>query len=292
MTFHKRFKAIFSGGRKREIKRLNDYLDRVLAGDNNLEIWDNEEGELSILKSNVYKATTILVSQREQLKKDRNYLADAMADISHQLKTPLTSMMVMNDLLLSEEDEDKRKEFLQTQSVQLSKMNWLIQNLLKISKLDADCITFKEDETNTTTLVKESLSDFLVSMDIKEIKVIDHTTGIPMKCDRNWSEEALKNIIKNCIEHMNPGGVLTLEDEDTGVYTKIVIRDTGCGIAKEDLGHIFERFYRGKESGSESVGIGLALAKTIIEKQHGEITAQSEVGAGSSFEIKFYKTII
>ena len=283
---------IYTYRRYKEIENINHTLDRVLAGDNDLEVWDNKEGELSVLKSNIYKATSILITQREKLKKEKVFLADAIADISHQLKTPLTSMMVMNDLLQNEENEDKRKEFIGTQQTQLERMNWLIQTLLKISKLDTETITFKEEDVDAVMLVKESVDPFLVAMDLKGITFVNNTKDIKIKCDLNWTKEAVGNIVKNCIEHMTEGGILTISTTETNIYNSITISDTGSGIDPEDLPHIFERFYRGKKASSESVGIGLALSDTIVGKQRGEIKVESTPGKGSIFEMRFYKTII
>ena len=271
---------------------LNDYLTGVLAGEERPGIEDQEEGEISILKTNIYKATTMLRYQQELLSGDRIRLAEALADISHQLKTPLTSMMVMNDLLMTEEDPERRKEFLVTQSAQLDRMNWLIQTLLKLSKLDAGTIEMKKEEFSADALIAEALKPFEIQMELKDINPIISGEDMMMVCDKNWTVEALQNIIKNCCEHMDFHGELRIETEDTKLFRQICISDTGCGIAKNDLPHIFERFYKGKNAGKDSVGIGLALSKTILERQHGDILVKSEEGIGTRFDIRFYKTII
>lgn len=275
-----------------EIEELNTYLEKVLSGDDPPEILDIEEGELSILKSNIYKVTTKLKYQKELLRQDKVTLATAMADISHQLKTPLTSMMVMNDLLKSEEDRERRDEFLKTQSDQLDRMNWLIQTLLKLSKLDAGSVVLIKEDVPADELFKEVMKPFEIQLDIKGISLKRKIPDTFVICDKNWTIEAIQNIVKNCIDHMNAGGSLKISLTDTNIFSQILISDTGCGIAAEDIPHVFERFYRGKNAGKDSVGIGLALAKTIIESQHGEISAESEEGIGSIFEIKLYKTII
>ncbi len=275
-----------------EIEELNTYLEKVLSGDDPPEILDIEEGELSILKSNIYKVTTKLKYQKELLRQDKVTLATAMADISHQLKTPLTSMMVMNDLLKSEEDRERRDEFLKTQSDQLDRMNWLIQTLLKLSKLDAGSVVLIKEDVPADELFKEVMKPFEIQLDIKGISLKRKIPDTFVMCDKNWTIEAIQNIVKNCIEHMNAGGSLKISLTDTNIFSQILISDTGCGIAAEDIPHVFERFYKGKNAGKDSVGIGLALAKTIIESQHGEISVESEEGIGSTFEIKLYKTII
>lgn len=284
--------ARYTKERYRKIEELNQYLSGVLSGAYDLEIQKNEEGELSILQNNICKATIMLREKNELLEKEKMYLSEMLANISHQMKTPLTSVMMMNELLSSEESKEKRREFIETQEKQLEKMNWLVQTLLKMSRLDAGTIRMKAEEVRASELVEESLSPFLIPMDIKEITVCKHLGDMTLCVDENWTVEALRNIIKNCIEHMGPGGRLTIDAEENHLYQTIRITDTGCGISKEDLPHIFERFYRGKDSSGDSIGIGLSLSGTIIEKQHGSIFVTSGSGQGTSFEIRFYKAII
>ena len=278
--------------RYEDIEKLNDYLSMVLSGNYDLEIASNEEGELSILKNNIYKTTVLLKEQNEQLRADKMYLADALADISHQLKTPLTSMMVMNDLLETQITDERPKQFIDIQKQQLDKMNWLIQNLLKLSKLDAGTVEVRNDTVSVKTVIEDSLRPFLIQMELKEICLQKKVGGMTFRGDRNWTSEALQNIIKNCLEHMQPGGTLEISTEETTLYTAIKIEDDGCGISESDLPHIFERFYHGKDASTESVGIGLALAKAIIEKERGKIFVTSTVGKGTTFEVRFYKAII
>ena len=284
--------AYFTRCRYADIEDLNSYLVRVLAGDEKPGILDQKEGELSLLKTNIYKTTSTLYYQKELLAKDKAALADAIADISHQLKTPLTSMIVMNDLLKTEEDNEKRIEFLNTQSNQLDRMSWLIQTLLKLSKIDAGTITMKPEEVKADELIKEVIKPFEIQMDLKNITYSQNDSDMTFKCDKNWTIEALQNIVKNCIEHMENGGSLIVNTSDTNIYREISIKDTGCGIADEDLPHIFERFYKGKNAGKDSVGIGLALSKSIVTSQHGDIIVESKEGEGTTFFVRFYKTII
>lgn len=278
--------------RYRDLDALNLYLEKVLAGGEAPNILDQEEGELSMLRTNIYKATSTLRYQKELLLNDKVALANAIADISHQLKTPLTSMIVMNDLLKTEESETKKREFLKTQSAQLDRMNWLIQTLLKLSKMDAGTITMNPERVEAKKIVSEMLKPFEIQMDIKNIKCVRKVADISLKCDRNWTIEALQNIVKNCIEHMEEGDSLSVVTNETNIYTEIIITDTGCGISEEDLPHIFERFYKGRNAGKDSVGIGLALAKTIMTSQHGDILVESKEGSGTTFNVRLYKTII
>ncbi len=274
------------------IGALSSYLEKVLAGNEVPSLIDQEEGETSLLKTNIYKTTSTLKHQKELLAKDKVALSNAIADISHQLKTPLTSMIVMNDLLKTEDDRDKRAEFLKTQSNQLDRMNWLIQTLLKLSKIDAGTITMKPEAVNADALWDEIIKPFEIQMDLKNIKLSRNIPELSIKCDKNWTIEAVQNIVKNCIEHMENGGMLHVSANETNIFSEIVIEDNGCGIADEDLPHIFERFYKGKNAGKDSVGIGLALAKTIMTSQHGDILVDSEQGEGTRFTVRFYKTII
>lgn len=278
--------------RYKNLNDLNDYLSLVCKGIYDMNIDDNTEGELSILKNNLYKVITLLQSQNEYLKNDKLYLADSIADISHQLKTPLTSMMVMCELLENEENPDKRQEFVAIINNQLSKMKWLITNILKISKLDADATEFKREEVSISKVLDDSLKPFVLTAELKNITIQNNTNDFVFNGDESWTVEAVSNIVKNCLEHTNDGGKIIIASDSTNLYNKLTISDNGCGIAEEDLPHIFERFYHGKNSSKDSVGIGLALAKTVFEKENASVSVESEQGIGSVFEIRFYKSVV
>ena len=278
--------------RYKNLNDLNDYLSLVCKGIYDMNIDDNTEGELSILKNNLYKVITLLQSQNEYLKNDKLYLADSIADISHQLKTPLTSMMVMCELLENEENPDKRQEFVSVINNQLSKMKWLITNILKISKLDADATEFKREEVSILSVLDDSLKPFALTAELKNIAIQNGANDFVFNGDESCTVEAVSNIVKNCLEHTNDGGKIIIASESTNLYNKLTISDNGCGIAEEDLPHIFERFYHGKNSSKDSVGIGLALAKTVFEKENASVTVESEQGRGSVFEIRFYKSVV
>ncbi len=284
--------TVITKQRYKNLNDLNDYLSLVCKGIYDMNIDDNTEGELSILKNNLYKVITLLQSQNEYLKNDKLYLADSIADISHQLKTPLTSMMVMCELLENEESPDKRQEFVAVINNQLSKMKWLITNILKISKLDADATEFKRDEVSILSVLDDSLKPFALTAELKNIAIQNGANDFVFNGDESWTVEAVSNIVKNCLEHTNDGGKITIASDSTNLYNKLTISDNGCGIAEEDLPHIFERFYHGKNSSKDSVGIGLALAKTVFEKENASVTVESEQGRGSIFEIRFYKSVV
>lgn len=283
---------VYTKKRIDKLAELNNYLSLVCSGNFELDIADNAEGELSILKNNLYKVIILLRSQNEQLKKDKVYLADSLADISHQLKTPLTSMMVMTDLISKDSDPDKRAELIGIMETQLDKMKWLITNLLKLSKLDAGTAGFKHEIFSVKEVISQSVTPFLVAMDLKGINFIDMTSDFEIKGDDNWSTEAFANIIKNCLEHTERDGTITVSSEITTLYNSIIITDNGCGIAPLDLPHVFERFYHGKNSGGDSVGIGLALAKAVFENENASISVESRENEGTKFEIRFYKSVI
>lgn len=278
--------------RYKNLNDLNDYLSLVCKGIYDMNIDDNTEGELSILKNNLYKVITLLQSQNEYLKNDKLYLADSIADISHQLKTPLTSMMMMCELLENEENPDKRQEFVAVINNQLSKMKWLITNILKISKLDADATEFKREEVSISKVLDDSLKPFALTAELKNIAIQNGANDFVFNGDESWTVEAVSNIVKNCLEHTNDGGKIIIASDSTNLYNKLTISDNGCGIAEEDLPHIFERFYHGKNSSKDSVGIGLALAKTVFEKENASVTVESEQDRGSVFEIRFYKSVV
>lgn len=283
---------VYTKNRYNKINELDMYLSRVVAGDFDMNIDENTEGELSILKNNLFKVITMLKASNEAVTNDKIYLANSLADISHQLKTPLTSMMVITDLLKNEQNTDRKNEFVDIVENQCEKMRWLIATLLKLSKLDAGTVGFNITCLDINEIVEKSLESFALTLDLKNIQLVKSIKQFKFNGDKNWIIEALQNIIKNCIEHTDDNGRLTITADTTNLYNQIIIEDNGCGIAKEDLPHIFERFYHGKNSSSDSVGIGLALSKEILKKQNATINVYSEESVGTKFEIKFYKSII
>ncbi len=272
------------------MEKLSGYLRRISNGDYELDVRDNHEGELSILKSDIYKVTLMLSEQGSYLEQDKIKLTNAISDISHQLKTPLTSMMVMADLLSDNElDESKRAEFTQNIRVQLERIEWLVSSLLKLSKIDAGTVIFKKDKVSVRTLIERAVQSVLIPMDIKEQSLlVEGDDSITFTGDNHWTAEALINILKNCVEHTSVGGQVSISFSENPLYTEIKVKDNGSGIPKEDLPYIFRRFYKGKNAGEDSVGIGLAMAYSIITSQQGDIEVRSEQGKGTEFHIKFY----
>lgn len=285
--------AVFTGytmRRYRQMEKLSDYLKRIGRGDYSLDIRDNVEGELSILKNEIYKVTTQLREQAEYNLREKYYLADALSDISHQLKTPLTSMMVMTDLLKEEGlPPDKREEFTDTIRAQLIRIEWLVTSLLKLSRLDAGTIVLESRPVPAAEVIGRAAQHLLIPMELKGIEFeVQGEENVTFPGDLSWSAEAFANILKNCMEHTPPGGRIRVMYEENHLYTVISVEDNGEGIAAEDLPHIFERFYKGKNAGADSVGIGLAMAYEILAKEQGKIDVTSKEGEGTRFRVKFY----
>lgn len=283
--------VLFTKHRYHNIEKLSGYLRKIYGGDYTLDIRDNKEGELSLLKNEIYKITLILLKQTELLKSEKEQLTVALSDISHQLKTPLTSMMVMVDLLNKDTlMPEKRKEFSKNLEQQLERMEWLLTSLLKLAKLDAGTIILKEEQLPVSSIINQVMNPLLIPMELKNQTLrVDGNASVTFTGDRNWTVEALINIVKNCIEHTQPGGTISIHYDENPIYTEIKISDNGCGIHRDDLPFVFKRFYKGKNAGEESVGIGLAMAKSIISSQNGDISVSSTENKGTCFHIKFYK---
>ncbi len=286
--------VFFTRWRYREIEQLSGYLRQISSGDYTLDVRNNHEGELSILKNDIYKVTMMLSEHRSLLQEDKVKLTNAISDISHQLKTPLTSMLVMVDLVSDPNlDEEKRVEFTTNIRVQLERIEWLVSSLLKLSKIDAGTIAFKKESISPWQVIQKAVESILIPVDIKQQNLtISGDDTATFVGDFNWTSEALLNILKNCVEHTDEGGTISLSYSDNPLYTEITISDNGNGIPKEDLPYIFKRFYRGKNAGDDSVGIGLAMAYSIITSQNGDIEVTSKQGTGTEFTIKFYKQVV
>ena len=277
----------------RRIRTLSDQLMRVYSNSLHTDIRDNEEGALSILRNDIYKITRTFHEQQKQSEKDRLFLSDTISDISHQLRTPLTSMRMMNELLQQDLPEAQRQEFFSCVNQQLDRLEWLVSSLLKLSKLDVGTVEMKRERVSIRSLTEKAAEPLRIPAELKEQTLtLDGPDDAFFPGDFGWTAEALLNVIKNCVEHTPPGGGVRVEWSDNPLYAEIRIQDTGEGIDKSDLPHIFTRFYRGKNAGEDSVGIGLAMAKSILTRQGGEITAVSEPGKGTLFRIRMYKTVI
>lgn len=274
----------------RDIKDMTDYVYHSSEGREYEMKNKNQEGQIGLLKTEIMKMTTVLKEKVALLHSEKIFLNDTISDISHQLKTPMTSLMLLTDLMYNDLDKEKKIEFLDRTNAQLSRMDWLIKSMLKLSKLEAKVIDFKTDKVNINELIRRSISPLSVPMELKNISLnINGDKEASYIGDIEWSSEALGNIIKNCIEHTKEGGNLNISYEENPIYSEIVIKDNGEGIDKDDIPNIFKRFYKGKNSKSDSVGIGLAMAKSIIESQNGDIYVKSEKNMGTEFHITFHK---
>lgn len=286
--------VLLSYNKKREekISDINSYIGKVNRGNYELKIEENGEDELTKLRNELYKTTVLLRETAENSEKEKTNLSNSLTDISHQLKTPLTSIRIMIDNIQNNPDMDEktRNEFIEDISKQIDWISSLVISLLKLAKFDAGSIVMRDEEINVKKLIQNIISNLAILIDIKDIKIEENISEqITLFADYNWQLEALTNIIKNCVEHSFDGGKIKIEAESNSVFTKIIIADEGEGIEKKDLNRIFERFYKSAKSSENSIGIGLALAKTIIEKERGYIKVESEVGKGTKFEIKYLK---
>ena len=274
----------------RDIKDMTDYVYHSSEGREYQMKNKNQEGQMGLLKTELMKMTTVLKEKVALLHSEKIFLNDTISDISHQLKTPMTSLMLLTDLMYNDLDKEKKIEFLDRTNAQLSRMDWLIKSMLKLSKLEAKVIDFKTDKVNINELIRRSISPLSVPMELKNISLnINGDKEASYIGDIEWSSEALGNIIKNCVEHTKEGGTLDITYEENPIYSEIIIKDNGEGIDKDDIQNIFKRFYKGKNSKSDSVGIGLAMAKSIIESQNGDIYVKSKKNRGSEFHITFHK---
>jgi len=281
---------IFTRWRYRQLNELSDYLRKIAAGNYSFDLRDNREGELSILKNEIFKVTMRLVEQGEYLLRDKERMSEAISDISHQLKTPLTSMGVMLDLLQQPNlPQDKQKQFLHHLQQQLERMEWLITALLKISKLEAGTVIFQSEPVKLQELVEGALQPLEIPIELKELNI--ELEGDPqhvLHVDRKWTVEAILNILKNAVEHTPQGGSISIKMSHNGLYSELLIEDSGSGIAKADLPHLFKRFYRGSNASESSVGIGLAMSYSILQAQNGKIEASNAPAGGALFTLKWY----
>ncbi|NMA93446.1 MAG: HAMP domain-containing histidine kinase [Clostridiales bacterium] len=275
--------------RYREISRLSELIDRALHGSERLISEGNVEGELAILYSEICKLTLRLSEQADALRSEKLWLSSAMADISHQLRTPLTSMnLTVSMLSAGDIDAEKRIALARELKRTLSRMEWLIEVLLKLAKLDSGTARFESIRVSVAELVERSAEPLLVPMELKGIALETKIGDESFVGDLGWSSEALGNIIKNCMEHTDAGGFIRIKASQTPIFTEITVSDDGKGFLPEDIPHLFERFYKGRNSAPSSIGIGLALSRMVIASQGGTLTAKNGRNGGAEFTIKFY----
>ena len=278
--------------RYRKLQKLSSDLDKLLISGTPLPIREYSEGELSILANQIQKMTLRLTESAEAIKADKVYLADSLADISHQLRTPLTAMNLTTTMLRNPDlTIEKRMELTSELRSLLTRTEWLVETLLKLSKLDAGTVKLAQDSVRIKNLLTRASKPIAIAMDLRNQKLVINCAEEAFTGDLIWTAEALGNILKNCMEHTPEGGTITVTAQETALYTQIEVEDTGAGFDAKDIPHLFERFYKGKNASENSYGIGLALARTVITSQNGTIQAMNG-RAGATFVIKFYKQII
>ena len=299
---------------KRKIDGITKYIREINNRNYELKIKENAEDELSNLRNELYKITLMLKEEAENSKKDKKFLAKSLSDISHQIKTPLTSISIMLDEIKDNEnmDEETRQRFIFEISRQVEQISFLTIALLKLSKLDSGTVEFEKSKYRLDELVQNAIKNLEIPLEIKNIQVETNfeeykndkekdqnnnsdkndelnKESLEIIGDYRWTLEAVTNIIKNCIEHSKEHTKLYIQIKVTHVYTELIIKDEGEGIDEKDLKHIFERFYKGKNSSENSFGIGLSLSKTILEKQNSSISCSSTLYKGTTFKIYFYE---
>jgi len=276
-----------------DLEKISKQIDDILYHDKKLYIQNYQEGSIYILENEIQKLVLKLRDQNNQLQKERSLLKESLEDVSHQVKTPLTSLNLIVERLKDNHLTTKEKTMLLKEEIKLlDKIEWLIHSLLKLAQIDAKSIEFTMKEVNCNEFITKLLEPFEILMDLKDIHLECHYQKESIiECDLLWTLEAVSNIVKNCIEHLEVGGKLLISISHNPLYDEIMIEDNGCGINNEDMPHLFERFYKGKNSSDTSVGIGLALSKKIIESQNGTITVENSY-PGAKFTIHFYKEVV
>lgn len=277
--------------RYERLEQLSGHLEEILYGNDSLVFVPDEEGELAVLSDRIYKMTVRLREQAGQLREEKVYLKESLADISHQIKTPLTSSRLILQRLRSPLlTEPERRALLMEEEQLLSKIEWLMEVLLKLARLESGTVSFEKKKIFVKDVVQKALEPLEILLDIKGIEVkTELQEQICFEGDIFWSVEAVGNLLKNCLEHTPDGGKLFISAEENPIFLGLTIRDTGRGFLEEDIPHLFERFYRGKDASVSGTGIGLALAAMIVRKQNGTIIAGNHPEGGAEFYIRIYK---
>ena len=280
--------------RRSKVMKLCDDIDRILRGDNLILFDEYKEGELSVLSAEIHKMTIRLREQNTELQNEKQFAKEALEDISHQLRTPLTSVMMILGLMRSSDlSESERVEYLRDLYELLARMKWLIETMLSLSRIEANAVRFAKDTVSCRKLIEQSIDTVSVTAELKGVEIRTEIDGDPEFIgDLHYTSEAVVNLLKNAIEHTPEGGAVTVAARDSNISSNITILDTGAGIPEPELPHIFERFYRSSEYTKNGFGIGLAFAKKVISAQDGSLKASNHKPHGAAFEIHFYKTTI
>lgn len=275
-------------------KRINDIiklLEQINNKNYDLDISDNKEDIISILKNELYKTTIILKEQANNELKDKKNLKKSLEDISHQIKTPLTSINIMIDNIIDNPDmeEEIREYFFNEIKREITNINFLVLSLLKLSRFDVNEVKYNNSINLVNDIINDSIKNVSILKELKNIDININDNNIKLYCDYTWQVEAITNILKNSIEYSDNNSSIDITVSDNKIYTSIIIKDYGKGISKKDIKHIFNRFYKANNSNNDSIGIGLALSKSIIENNNGIITVESKLGEYTKFIIKYFK---
>lgn len=276
----------------KKIKEITNLIEQINRKNYYLNIDNNTEDELSILKNEIYKTTIMLKEEAYNSNKDKDNIKKSIEDISHQLKTPLTSISIMLDNIIDDPDMDAnvRSDFINDINREINNINFLVKSLLKLSRFDINAVNYNNDFNNIKLIVNKVVNNVSTLSDLKNIKIdLNIKNDFNIYCDFNWQVEALTNIVKNSIEHSFKDKNIIINASDEKLYSKIEITNYGIGINDKDIKHIFDRFYKGENSNEDSFGIGLSLSKTIIEKNNGKISVSSKENDKTTFTIKYYK---
>lgn len=290
--------VIFHRYQKYENNKINDIihcLEEINQKNYELVMDSNDESDLAILKNELYKTTIMLKEESENAKRDKSSIKTSMEDISHQLKTPLTSINIMLDNLMDDPDMDQttRNEFITDIKRETMNINFLVQSLLKLSRFDVNSVEFNNQDNSLKEVVVKAVQNNASLSDLRNVNVaVDVPAEIHLTCDFNWQVEAVSNIVKDSVEHSPDGSIVHIKGRQTKLYTEVQIQDSGSGMDEEDKKHIFERFYKGKNASKEGIGIGLSLAKTIIQNNNGTVTVESAEGKGTTFTIRYMNSLV
>lgn len=278
--------------RHRQIMGLAQQIDEILHEGRGVDLANCSEGDVAVLSNELAKMVARLERTNRQLGQERNALADALADVSHQIRTPLTAAALMLPKIERAQDGRERTEALRQLESMLDRVSWLVTSLLKIAKVDAGAIRVERKPVTVEEVAFRAVEPLRVSMDLHGVRfVCDVQEGAAFDGDARWTTEALENILKNCVEHTPDGGVVTLEACEDALATRITVEDTGPGFAPDDLSRLFERFYRGQNA-VQGFGIGLALAHALVSAQGGTLTAQNAPEGGARFQMAFPKLVV
>ncbi len=283
-------RMIFLRSFYRKLAGLSDRIDRVLHGQEEVLISESHEGELAILTNEIEKMTIRLRDQAEELRSDKLHLTEAIQNIFHQIRTPLTSIQVTLSLLEAEDvSAEERIRLTRTVKRQAERIHDQVEALLNLSRMDAGTVEFRHEVLSVKEVCNAALDPLRIPLELREITLRLHVSEERFTGDRFWTAEALGNLFKNALEHGKTGGILRIAAAENPLYTELVIEDDGEGFSEEDLPHLFERFYKGAHAKPESMGIGLALTRMILAEENGTIQAENRPEGGARFTIRFYK---